>query len=396
MILEFHTSVGEVSASDWNRCAGSLNPFVSHEFLSTLEDSGCVGQETGWIPKPALLRAHSQGPILAVAPCYLKLHSQGEYIFDYHWADAYHRLFPEERSYYPKLQVAVPFTPVPGPRILVDPALTTAQQQETRLALLCGLRQATNQLELSSVHITFCQEEECRVASTEAHYLSRLGEQYHWFNEGYSQFGDFLESLTSRKRKTIKRERLKANQHPLDILTIHGSELTSKQCLAFFRMYQQTSLRKWGEPYLNLQFFQLLAQRMAERFVLFLVQRKDNKRLVAGAWNLRGEEALFGRNWGCLEDYDLLHFEVCYYRAIEYAIGHGLQRVEAGAQGTHKIQRGYRPRPVYSAHYLESVPFRTAIANYLREEKRETQYRLQALSDFEPFKSTAENSARVL
>jgi predicted N-acyltransferase len=359
---------------------------VSHAFLSVLEESGCVGKPTGWLPFPALLRGQS-GELLAAAPGYLKLHSQGEYIFDYHWADAYHRLH-HDLSYYPKLQFAVPFTPVPGPRLLVRDDLPGEQREQAQKVLLKGFQATAQSLDLSSVHITFCTEKERLAAEAEAGYLGRVGEQYHWFNEGYQSFDDFLARLTSRKRKNIKKERERANAHPVEIHTVHGGDLTSDQCLRFFQMYELTCRKKWGSAYLNFEFFRLLAERMKDRLVLFLVQSKDDGRWVAGAWNLRGDTALFGRNWGCLEHFDLLHFEVCYYRAIDYAIEHGLQRVEAGAQGMHKIQRGYRPRPVHSAHHIQSPPFQKAIAEYLHSERMETEYRLDALTSLEPFKET--------
>jgi hypothetical protein len=239
----------------------------------------------------------------------------------------------------------------------------------------------------SSCHLTFCSADDSDTAIQTDDYLGRLGEQYHWFNNGYETWEDFLSDLTSRKRKNIRKERQKANEHPLDIVTVHGREATQEQILRFFRMYQTTSLQKWGQPYLNLRFFQLLAKRLQDRLVLFLVRCRQSQQWVAGAWNLRGDTTLYGRNWGCLAHYDLLHFEVCYYRAIEYAIENGLSKVEAGAQGTHKIGRGYRPQPVYSVHYIPSTEFRQAIAQYLDSETEEIEYRLEALAQFEPFKN---------
>jgi predicted N-acyltransferase len=383
--VTFANSVSHVDALEWDACAGTENPFVSHAFLSSLEESGCVGEGTGWLPYPALVRHRPDGPLLGVAPCYIKLHSKGEYMFDYHWADAYHRLQGE--PYYPKLQVAVPFSPVPGPRLLVDKKLGKDQQQAVRSAILKSLIQETDNKEFSSAHLTFCSEVDSKAAVRQAEYLPRLGEQYHWFNNGYNDWEDFLADLTSRKRKTIRKERCKANAHPLDLVTIHGSEATQEQLLRFFRMYQTTSMKKWGQPYLNLDFFQSIADKLKDRLVLFLVRARNSGQWVAGAWNLRGDTALFGRNWGCLEHYDLLHFEVCYYRAIEYAIENGLSKVEAGAQGMHKIGRGYRPQPVHSVHYIRSAPFRQAIAQYLDSEAEEVEYRLQALTQLEPFKT---------
>ncbi|MFA7481571.1 MAG: GNAT family N-acetyltransferase [Vulcanimicrobiota bacterium] len=384
--ISFESSVSGLAAGPWDACAGE-NPFVGHAFLSCLEESGCVGDSTGWQPYPLVVQDRQSGALVGACPCYLKLHSQGEYMFDYHWADAYHRLFSPTDSYYPKLQVAVPFTPVPGPRLLVERSLSPARQTEIRTLMLKALSQETDRLGYSSAHLTFCSAEESALAAATDSYLPRLGEQYHWFNEGYEQWNDFLQSLTSRKRKTLAKERKRANSYPLEIVTVHGSEATQQQLLSFFRMYQATSMQKWGRPYLNLLFFQTLARKLKDQLVLFLVRQKPSGRWVAGAWNLRSDSALFGRNWGCLEQYDLLHFEVCYYRAIDYAIEHGLSRVEAGAQGTHKIGRGYRPRPVHSVHYLRSRPFRQAIARYLESETEEIEYRIQALSQLEPFKN---------
>lgn len=385
MFVEFLTSVKEVSAADWDRCAGDENPFVSHAFLSALETSGVVGPDSGWYPAPAVLRVSASDPILAVVPSYLKGNSKGEYIFDYHWAEAYHQRYPGS-SYYPKLQVAIPYTPVPGPRLLVDAGLPAEQQRALRRALLQGLFTYTEQNAFSSCHLTFGTHQEQQEAA-QLGFLPRLGEQYHWFNESYQSFDDYLSTLTSRKRKAIRRERERANLHPLTICTVSGESISEAELLRFYRCYQKTCFEKWGDPYLNLDFFQTLSAGLRDKLVYFLVKRDSDGEVVAGAWNLRGRNALFGRNWGCTEHYDLLHFEVCYYRAIEYAIQHGLQRVEAGAQGMHKIQRGYRPRPVYSAHYIVNPEFRRAIAQYLSQERAETRFRLEALQDLQPFKA---------
>ena len=381
--MEFVHSISELDPQEWDSVAGSLNPFVSHGFLAALEKSGCVGKRTGWIPYPLVVR-DSQNKLVAAAPSYIKLHSKGEYIFDYHWAEAYHRLQPG-LDYYPKLQVAVPFSPVPGPRLLVSDELPEAEQREYKERLLNALKEEAKSDQFSSVHITFCRSEERVLAESRSGYLSRVGEQYHWFNEDYQSFDDFLAALTSRKRKNIKKERQKAQSHGLEIHTVHGNELSESLCLKFFRMYENTCLRKWGQPYLNLAFFQELAARLGDRLVLFLVKDTDGQ-WIAGAWNLRGDTTLFGRNWGCLRHYDCLHFEVCYYRALEYAIEHGLEKVEAGAQGMHKIQRGYRPRAIHSAHFFEPGPFKGAIEQYLQSERLETEFRLEALTDLEPFR----------
>ena len=383
--LEFGASILEVPAQDWDRVAGSKNPFLSHAFLAALENCGCVGPEAGWLPFPGLLRRVSDGRLIGACPSYIKLNSKGEYMFDYHWAEAYQSFHPEQASYYPKLQVAVPFSPVTGSRILLE-SIPESRKQELRTFILRGLVDKTEELEFSSLHITFCEREERESAAAVGPYLERVGEQYHWFNEAYDSFDDFLATLTSRKRKNIRKERQKANSHPVSIHTFHGHEMTEELLVAFFAMYENTCLRKWGQPYLNLAFFRELAENLGSRLVIFMVRTEPEKSWVAGAWNLRGEDTLFGRNWGCLEHYDLLHFEVCYYRAIEYAIDKGLARVEAGAQGMHKIQRGYRPRFVHSAHHIVSAPFRDAIAQYLRSEIQETEWRVEALTHREPFK----------
>lgn len=384
--LEFRDSINQIEAVEWDAVAGQDNPFVSHAFLSALEHSECVGPRTGWLPLPATLRNES-GELLATAPSYIKLNSKGEYMFDYHWAEAFHRIVPG-KAYYPKLQVAVPFTPVPGPRILCSKTLSPQEQGKLRQAMVEGFKSLVEKEKVSSIHITFCEPEERVSAQSHSDYLSRVGEQYHWFNYDYESFDHFLSTLTSRKRKNIRKERNKAHSHGLKFHTIHGNELTESQCLNFFRMYESTCMRKWGQPYLNLNFFKEIAKKLGPRLVIFLVQDKDDQ-WIAGAWNLRGSETLFGRNWGCLLFYDCLHFEVCYYQAIEYAIEHGLKKVEAGAQGMHKIQRGYQPRAVHSAHFFPPGDFREAIRQYVDSERLETEFRLEALTQLEPFKKVS-------
>lgn len=378
LTVEFGRSFGELDGAAWDRCAGTENPFLSFAFMSALEESGCIGGRSGWLPLPALLKEADQ--VVAATPAFIKLHSKGEYIFDYGWADAYPRFLGPEHDYYPKLQVAVPFSPVPGPRFLVVPGFDPLR---ARKALKMALIDMVGQLEMSSVHVTFCQSQE---TADSPHYLERLGEQYHWFNRGYDDFEEFLTSLKSRKRKTIRRERRQVASYPLTIHTLHGDEVQPEQWEAFAQMYLRTSMRKWGQPYLNLEFFKILGQRLGPRLVLFLVQRDDNGEWIAGAWNLRGDEALFGRNWGCLEHHEFLHFEVCYYRAMEYAIEHRLTRVEAGAQGTHKIPRGYEPVPIHSIHHLRSSSFEQIIAEHLEEERQEYRLRRERLRELLPFR----------
>lgn len=383
--LHFATGVTGVPKQQWDRCAGAINPFVGHDFLSALEDSGCVGGSTGWIPYPALLRQRGSEELIACAPLYLKLHSRGEYIFDYQWAHVYGSAEHEPPDYYPKLQVAVPFTPVPGPRILVRPDLTDRERTEARRALLQGLLQAAEQLNLSSVHLTYCSSEEVEAARSLPQYQLRLGEQYHWFRDGAGSFEAYLERLTSRRRKSIRRERQKVAAHPLRIETVKGDQATEAQWDALYRMYRKTCLEKWGEPYLNRDFFHALARKMGTKVVLFLVHGHDG-RPVASAWNVQGAEALYGRNWGCTEEFDLLHFEVCYYRPIEYALEHGLDRVEAGAQGMHKIPRGYRPVPISSLHYVRDPRFAALLRDHLAEERQDTLHRLEQLESALPFR----------
>ncbi len=391
--LHFAPGVSGVPREQWDLCAGEVNPFVGHDFLSALEDSGCVGRSTGWIPYPALLRRRGTDELIACAPLYIKLHSRGEYIFDYQWAHAYHSAPHRPPEYYPKLQVAVPFTPVPGPRLLVRPDLSEAERLEARRALLQGLLQAAEQLDFSSVHLTYCGPEEVEAARGLPQYQLRLDEQYHWFRDGDGSFDAFLDRLTSRRRKTIRRERRKVAAHPLRIETVTGDQATEAQWDALYEMYRKTCLEKWGAPYLNRAFFRNLAERMGPKVVLFLVSANDG-RPVASAWNVQGSEALFGRNWGCIEEFDLLHFEVCYYRPIDYALEHRLERVEAGAQGMHKIPRGYRPVPVYSLHSLRDPNFSALLRDHLAEERREMTLRFEELTEALPFSRNADLKGR--
>lgn len=383
--LELRHSFTQVKPDEWNLLAGEENPFLSHAFFLALEESGCIGAGTSWLPSPALLR-DSKGTLLAAAPVFIKLDSTGEYVFDYAWADAYQRLFGSAKPYYPKFQIAVPFTPVPGPRLLVHPELSTQAAEHARQTLLEGLTQEAFDRGYSSVHMTFAPESDVQLACQKLSYQHRLGEQYHWFNDSYESFDAFLDSLCSRKRKAIRRERRVAQGHPISFHTVLGHEATEAHWEALAAMYLKTARAKWGRPYLNLEFFRLLGRHLGPRVVLFLVRKEPNGAWIAGAWNLRGEKALFGRNWGCLESFDMLHFEVCYYRAIEYAIAQKLERVEAGAQGLHKIQRGYRPQAVHSAHLLTEPVFATLVNDFLVEERHQQRARLQALETLTPFR----------
>lgn len=372
--LTLHGAIGEIPAAEWDACAGAGNPFVSHAFLSAVEDSGSAGPRTGWLPRHAALR-DSAGGLLAVAPMYAKSHSYGEYVFDHGWAHALERA---GGSYYPKLQVAVPFSPVPGPRLLIRPGARVSPA-----ALGRALAQAGAELDVSSVHVTFCSEPEWE-ALGRAGWLQRLGMQFHWHNPGYRDFEDFLGALSSRKRKVLRRERRDANAAGLTFHALSGSELRERHWDAFYRFYTATVDRKWGSAYLTRDFFSLLGERLGARVVLMLAEHDGVP--VAGALNLAGDEALYGRNWGCRGEWPFLHFELCYYRAIEWAIAHRLPRVEAGAQGRHKIQRGYLPSPTYSAHWIAHAGLRRAVAGFLEEERPQIRAEMAALAADSPFR----------
>lgn len=380
LTLTLHRSIADIAAADWNACAGDKNPFVSHGFLSVVEESGSANTRTGWLPQHAVLR-DGEGRIVACAPMYAKSHSYGEYVFDHGWAHALERA---GGNYYPKLQVAVPFSPVPGPRLLMHPGCGVPAA-----ALARALAQAGRQMEVSSVHVTFCPEEDW-AALGDAGWLQRLGMQFHWDNAGYATFDEFLAALSSRKRKTIRRERRDANAAGLEFVALRGPDITRAEWDAFFGFYTSTVDRKWGSAYLTRRFFHLLGERLGETVVLMLA-RKGSKP-VAGALNLMGGDTLYGRNWGCRGDFPFLHFELCYYRAIDFAIAHGLARVEAGAQGEHKIQRGYLPQLTYSAHWIAHAGLRRAIADFLVHERREKHAHMEALAEFSPFRCESEES----
>jgi predicted N-acyltransferase len=373
--LTLHRAIAEIPAADWDACAGGGNPFVSHAFLHALEESGSTGGRSGWLPQHAALR-DAGGALLACAPMYAKAHSQGEYVFDHGWADAFERA---GGRYYPKLQVAAPFSPVPGPRLLLHPASGLRFE-----AMAQGLAQACEQLDLSSVHVTFCTAAEW-TALGEAGWLQRIGTQFHWTNAGYASFDDFLGALSSRKRKSIRRERRDAEASGFVLKTLRGHEITAKHWDAFHRFYLATTDKRWGRSaYLRKAFWPLLGERLGDRVVLMVAEQDGEP--VAGALNLLGEDALYGRNWGCLVDAPFLHFELCYYRAIDFAIEHKLPRVEAGAQGEHKIQRGYLPVPTYSAHWIAHAGLRRAVANFLDQERPAMLREMEALATLSPFR----------
>jgi predicted N-acyltransferase len=373
--LRVYPQIAEIGQAAWDSCAGDDNPFISYGFLSALEDSGSVGKRTGWHPRYAVLRDEAGG-IAAVAPAYAKTNSYGEYVFDHAWANALERAGGQ---YYPKLQIAVPFSPVPGRRILTRHGLPAA-------AMASALEQLAAELVCSSVHATFCTKDEWD-ALGDAGWLRRLGTQYHWENNGYTSFDDFLAALASRKRKSIKRERRDA-QAGLTFKALTGTALTPAIWQDFYRFYLSTVDRKWGGAYLTPEFFPLLGERLADKIVLMIAERDG--RPIAGALNLRSNNVLYGRNWGCTEDVPFLHFELCYYQAIDYAITHGLSRVEAGAQGEHKIQRGYLPKPTYSAHFIRHPGLRHAVAAFLSAERPGMEEAMEAMAADSPYKKAGD------
>jgi uncharacterized protein len=367
---------GGVPALGASDARETFNPFVTHAFLAALEDSGCVGGRTGWLPTHLLVE-RTDGTVLAAAPCYLKSHSQGEYVFDHSWADAFMRA---GGRYYPKLQVSVPFTPVTGPRLLVSAA---ADPVEAREALVYGLRAVRARAGASSIHLTFLPQADWEALGKEG-FLQRVDQQFHWLNDGYGSFDDFLDALASRKRKAIKRERREALAEGISVEAVTGRDITEAHWDAFFAFYMDTGSRKWGRPYLNRTFFSLVGERMAERIVLVMARRAG--RFIAGAINFLGDRAIYGRNWGAIEHHPFLHFELCYYQAIEFAIAHRLQRVEAGAQGEHKLARGYQPVATYSAHDIADPALRRAIDDYLARERRYVREAVTELAAAAPFK----------
>jgi len=359
------------SAEQWDACAGADNPFVSHAFLSALEESGSATSGRGWQPVPIAIDG-ADGRLAAVMPAYAKSHSQGEYVFDHAWADAWARAGGD---YYPKLQIAVPFTPVPGPRLLT-------RDRSLAPALIAAAESVVREHGLSSAHATFISDED-RGLFEAAGWLLRADRQFHWTNDGYADFDAFLDALASRKRKGIRKERAAAVAG-LDVVHLTGADLTEAHWDAFWRFYQDTGSRKWGRPYLTRRFFSMLGERMADRVLLILAYRGN--RPIAGALNLIGGDALYGRYWGAEEEVPFLHFELCYYQAIDAAIARGLKRVEAGAQGGHKLARGYVPVATWSAHFIPDPGFRAAVSDYLVREREAVAHDIEALTEMGPFK----------
>jgi predicted N-acyltransferase len=381
--VKVHRRIAEIGREAWDACAGNPayagNPFIRFDFLDAVEVANCATERTGWGPQHLAIEDEA-GRIGAVMPLYLKSHSQGEYIFDHAWADAYERA---GGRYYPKLLSAAPFTPAAGPRFLVRPDI---DEEEGRRLLLGGALTLCERYGTSSFHVNFPTEAEWRWMGEQGLAL-REGQQYHWENRGYGSFDEFLGALSSGRRKTIRRERRDARQD-LEIHCVTGADLTEDHWDAFFAFYMDTGSRKWGRPYLTRSFFSLLGERMADR-VLLIMARRDGQ-WIAGALNLIGDDCLYGRNWGCLEEVPFLHFELCYYQAIEWAIGRGLARVEAGAQGQHKIARGYLPRPVYSAHYIADTALRGPVERFVAQERQGVEQEMEWLAEeYSPFKQEA-------
>jgi uncharacterized protein len=406
--LEAVPSVSQIAAEDWDACAnpvldpgllngldtlalpdalsdsgaGSIdryNPFVSHAFFSAVEASGSACPRTGWGPRHLL--AKLDGTVAGIVPCYLKSHSQGEYVFDRGWADAYERA---GGRYYPKLQASVPFTPATGPRLLIRHGV---DQDRIGDALASGLVALCGATKASSVHVTFAREAESKFLA-EHGFLQRNDQQFHWHNQGYRHFDDFLATLNSRHRKAIKRERRDALANGITIHALTAADITEDAWDAFFDFYMETGSRKWGRPYLTRSFFSLIGETMAKD--VLLVMAKRDGRWIAGAINFIGSDTLFGRNWGAIEHHPFLHFEVCYYQAIDFAIKRGLKTVEAGAQGEHKIARGYLPQTTYSAHYIADSGLRRAIADYLEQERAYVAEAARELTEAGPFRKTAD------
>jgi uncharacterized protein len=386
--LSVHGAIREIDAAEWDACAGDVNPSVSHVFLNALEESGSATARAGWAPQHLAFR-DAGGRLLGAVPMYLKSHSYGEYVFDWGWADAFERA---GGRYYPKLLCAVPFTPVPGPRLLMVPDAPAA----TRGNLIAGMVELARQRKLSSVHVNFPHDEDF-AALAEAGFLQRVGQQFHWTNQGYRDFDDYLAALNSRKRKAVKKERREAlADGAIEIDLVTGADLTEKVWDAFFRLYLGTTDRKWGSSYLTRRFFSMIGERMPNNVVLFMARRRaaagSGGDYIAGAFNLLGRDTIYGRNWGAHREYRFLHFECCYYRAIEFACQRGLQRVEAGAQGPHKLQRGYLPVPTYSAHWIPDPGFRRAVAQFLARERDMVEQKIEQLAEYSPFRHAEEEN----
>jgi len=386
IVVRVEPGIASLDAAAWDACANPCgddgapirprNPFTSHAFLKALEDARCIDPSTGWMAQHLVIDDGSGG-ILAAMPCYLKGHSMGEYVFDYAWADAFERA---GGRYYPKLQACIPFTPVTGRRLLVAPG---PQADYLEDALTSAAIELVNQIGASSLHLTFLTREEWQRLGTIG-LLKRTDQQFHWLNEDYGTFGDFLDQLTARKRKAIRKERREALAEDIDIEWLTGADLDESHWDTFYDFYMDTGARKWGSPYLNRSFFSRIGETMADQILLILARRAG--RTIAGALNFIGSDTLYGRYWGCNEDHRFLHFELCYYQAIDYAIETGLKFVEAGAQGPHKLARGYMPKTTYSAHYIADPSLRRAISQFLTRERSYVDMENEALARHAPFR----------
>ncbi|MCW1409301.1 GNAT family N-acetyltransferase [Rhizobium sp. 1AS11] len=382
--IRVERSFTAISPESWSRLSGAsktcaaiaYNPFVSHAFLSSLEESGSADAETGWLGHHLLLETE-RGELIGAVPGYLKNHSQGEYVFDHGWADAFERA---GGRYYPKLQCSIPFTPATGPRLLVAEGL---QRLPIQSAIAESLKEVVSRLGISSAHITFVPDEEIGVFEMDG-YLHRTDQQFHFINDGYANHEEFLETLASRKRKALRKERRAALENGISIDWLTGSDLTERIWDQFFKFYMDTGGRKWGRPYLTRKFYSLIGERMADD--ILLVMAKRDGRYIAGAINFIGGDTLYGRHWGCIEDHPFLHFEVCYHQAIDFALSKGLKRVEAGAQGEHKLARGYLPVTTHSAHYVAHAGLRRAIGDYLARERADVEQMSELLTEHSPFR----------
>ncbi|MBY5809794.1 GNAT family N-acetyltransferase [Rhizobium leguminosarum] len=382
--IRVERSFTAISPESWSRLSGAsktcatiaYNPFVSHAFLSSLEESGSADAETGWLGHHLLL-ATGHGELIGALPGYLKNHSQGEYVFDHGWADAFERA---GGRYYPKLQCSIPFTPATGPRLLVTEGL---QRLPIQSAIAESLKEVVRRLGISSAHITFVPDEEIGVFEMDG-YLHRTDQQFHFINDGYANHEEFLETLASRKRKALRKERRAALENGISIDWLTGRDLTERIWDQFFKFYMDTGGRKWGRPYLTRKFYSLIGERMADDILLIMAKRDG--RYIAGAINFIGGDTLYGRHWGCIEDHPFLHFEVCYHQAIDFALSKGLKRVEAGAQGEHKLARGYLPVTTHSAHYVAHAGLRRAIGDYLARERADVEQMSELLTEHSPFR----------
>ncbi|MFS8147604.1 GNAT family N-acetyltransferase [Rhizobium sp. BR 249] len=382
--IRVERSFTAISPESWSRLSGAskagstlaYNPFVSHAFLSSLEESGSAAAETGWLGHHLLLET-DRGELIGALPGYLKNHSQGEYVFDHGWADAFERA---GGRYYPKLQCSIPFTPATGPRLLAAEGL---QRLPIQSAIAESLKEVVRRLGISSAHITFVPDEEIGVFEMDG-YLHRTDQQFHFINDGYANHEEFLDTLASRKRKALRKERRAALENGISIDWLTGRDLTERIWDQFFKFYMDTGGRKWGRPYLTRKFYSLIGERMADDILLVMAKREG--RYIAGAINFIGGDTLYGRHWGCIEDHPFLHFEVCYHQAIDFALSKGLKRVEAGAQGEHKLARGYLPVTTHSAHYVAHAGLRRAIGDYLAHERADVEHMSELLTEHSPFR----------